>query len=129
MPNPGDIFKGRINDLCQYDVEAWRRRDIWFHKNAINAPGHFDPAPGSEIALVDTEGNRYSPRFSKPDEITKICLGYPSKLKPWYQEKGFNYSEVTPDEKIVFFEYTGRANEFLIFTEGEYNARIEGHEE
>lgn len=60
--------------------------------------------------------------FSKPDLETKVCLGTPSRLKPWYRRKGFNDNFINPNDRI-YFEYTGKGNEFIILTEQEYKSR------
>jgi hypothetical protein len=123
MPKKGDVFRGKINDLCLRDAKGWRRRDIWFFKCEVSRrekcgyPTRFD-----RILLIDTAGKRYELNFSKPDSVNKICLGTPSKLKPWYQKKGFDYHSVNPDD-CVYFEYTGSGNEFCIYTEHEYSLK------
>ena len=35
MPEKGDVFEGKINDLSQYNVEGFRCRDIWFFKSEL----------------------------------------------------------------------------------------------
>lgn len=126
MPKKGDIFEGKINDLCQYDVEGWKRRDISFFKHELTRRDKFGyPTRNDQITLLDTEGNRYEMNFSKPDLDTKVCLGTPSRLKPWYRKKGFDDKVVNPNDK-VYFEYTGHGVEFIIFTEHEYRSRHNG---
>jgi hypothetical protein len=127
MPSQGDAFRGQINDLSLDDAKGWRRRDIWFFKHELNRGESFGyPSQGDGIVLKDIEGERYELKFSKPDFQHKVCLGTPSKLKSWYQKKGFDYQSVKPTERVVFFEYTGHSNEFIILTEAEYNERITG---
>ncbi len=127
MPRKGDIFKGKITDLSNWDKRGkrgWRRRDIWFFKYEINRRERFGyPTRSDRIVLIDTDGNRYELNFSKPEAEHKVCLGTPSKLKPWYQVKGFDYRIVDRNDCWVFFEYSGEVNEFFIFTEREHDLR------
>lgn len=124
MPIKGDVFEGKINDLCNYDASGWRRRDIWFYKNEIKRNEKFDyPTRNNTITLIDAEKKKYELNFSKPDFENWVCLGTPGRLKPWYKKKGFNDTRVNPDE-IVYFVYTGNGREFLILTEAEYKSGI-----
>ena len=119
MPDKGDIFKGKVVDLCQHDTQGFRRRDIWFYKHDVNFRRRYEyPSRDHRIVLIDTEGHRYELNFSKPEYDDKICLGTPGRLKPWYQRKGFSDGQVNPDTWI-FFEYTGVENGFHIFTQNE----------
>ena len=121
MPNKGDIFKGKVQDLFNYDVKDWRRRDIGFYKHDVNFNRKSTyPSRGDKIILIDTERHRYELNVSKPDYDHKICLGTPGRLKTWYQRKCFDEQRVDPNTWI-FFQYTGIGNEFLIFTESERN--------
>jgi len=121
MPNKGDIYKGKVNDLCLYDVTGWRRRDIWFYKHNVNSNRRSAyPALRDTITLIDTDGHDYELSFTKPDFDHCICLGKPGKIKAWYQRKGFDEKQVDPDTWI-FFQYTGMRNKFLILTENEKN--------
>jgi hypothetical protein len=123
MPRKGDIFKGKVNDLCLEDKSDWRRRDISFIKRDLTDGKRFEyPTPNANIILIDTDGVRYDLNVTEPHSDDKVCLGTPGRLKPWYQKKGFPFKSVNPDE-IVYFEYTGNSNEFLIFTEEEYDRR------
>lgn len=123
MPRKGDVFQGKINDLCNYDRYQWRRRDIWFYKSDDNRNEMYDyPTQSDWIALIDTDGNRYELNFSKPETKDKVCLGTPSRLKPWYRIKGFDYHNVARND-FVYFEYTGKGNEFFIFTIDEYRSK------
>jgi hypothetical protein len=124
MPKKGDVFKGKINDLCQTDAYGWRRRDISFFKQKVNGVGKFGyPVPQQKIILIDTDNERYTLNFSKPNTNHTICLGTPSRLKPWYRKKGFNEKTVGQNE-YIYFEYTGRGIEFIILTELEYRHRL-----
>lgn len=123
MPKKEDIFEGRINDLSQWDAEGWKRRDIWFFKHELNRREKFGyPTRNDQITLIDTDRNRYEMSFSKPDLEDKVCLGTPSRLKPWYRKKGFDDKVINPNNRI-YFEYTGQGSEFIILTEQEYNSR------
>ena len=125
MPRKGDIFEGRINDLRlkKDDADGWKRRDIWFFKHELNRREKFGyPTRNDRIILIDTDGDRYEMNFSKPDLENKVCLGTPSRLKPWYRKKGFNDKVIGPNDK-VYFEYTGNRTEFFVLTEQEYNSR------
>ena len=123
MPKKGDIFEGKINDLSQWDAEGWKRRDIWFFKHELNSREKFRyPTRYDRITMIDTDGNRYEMNFSKPDLEDKVCLGTPSRLKPWYRKKGFDDKVINPNDRI-YFEYTGQGSEFIILTEQEYNSR------
>jgi len=123
MPRKGDIFKGKIYDLSQSDTNGWRRRDISFVKDKVNGGGKFGyPIPQNKIILIDTDDERYTLNFSKPDSEDRICLGTPSRLKPWYRKKGFDKKTVGSDE-WVYFEYTGHGIEFLVYTEQEYRQK------
>jgi hypothetical protein len=125
MPRKGDVFKGKVNDLCLQDKSEWRRRDISFIKCDLTEGKRFAyPAPHTKIVLVDTDGVRYDLNVTEPHSDDKVCIGTPGRLKPWYQKKGFLFKRVNPDE-IVYFEYMGRSNEFLIFTEEEYDRRFD----
>lgn len=125
IPREGDFFKGQINDLSLNDKDGWRRRDIWFFKHNINGGKIFDyPKSDDEIVLIDTSDERYELRFSKPDLEKKVCLGTPSKLKPWYKKKGYDDHSVRSNNQPVYFQFTGHRNEFIILTEREYNSRI-----
>lgn len=126
MQKKGDIFEGKINDLSQWDAEGWKRRDIWFFKHELNRREKFGyPTRNDRIILIDTDGDRYEMNFSKPDLENKVCLGTPSRLKPWYRKKGFNDKVIGPNDK-VYFEYTGNRTEFFVLTEQEYNSRHNG---
>lgn len=119
MPNKGDIFKGKVVDLVQYDASGWRRRDISFYKCDITFGQRFDyPSHHHKIVLIDTAGNRYDINVTKPDNEYTVCLGTPGRLKAWHQRKGFDEDRVAPDT-CVFFQYTGVENEFLILTQNE----------
>jgi hypothetical protein len=125
MPKKGDVFEGKVNDLKlkKNDADGWKRRDIWFFKNELNRQEKFGyPTRNDKITLIDTDGDRYELNFSKPDEKNRVCLGRPSKLKPWYRKKGFNDQIISPNDRI-YFEYTGQGSEFIILTEQEYNSR------
>ena len=123
MPKKGDIFEGKINDLSQWDAEEWKRRDIWFFKHELNSRDKFRyPTRYDRITMIDTDGNRYEMNFSKPDLEDKVCLGTPSRLKPWYRKKGFDDKVINPNDRI-YFEYTGQGSEFIILTGQEYNSR------
>ncbi len=125
MPRKRDFFKGQINDLSLSDKDGWRRRDIWFFKHNINDGEIFDyPKGGVEIVLIDTDNERYELRFSKPDLEKKVCLGTPSKLKPWYKKKKYSDHGVDKENQHVYFQFTGHRKEFIILTEREYNSRI-----
>jgi hypothetical protein len=122
MPGIGDTFKGRIVDLWQHDAQGWKRRDISFLKHDVKRQVKFEyPYASAKIVLVDTDGDMYQLNFSKPESQRKVCLGTPSRLKPWYQKKGFNNEIVNPDT-WVYFRYTGQGNEFSILTEEEYKS-------
>lgn len=120
MPRSGTVFEGKINDLSQYDSKGWRRRDISFAKNELTSGQKFGyPTRHQRISLIDSDGARYMLNFSEPENDDSVCLGTPSKLKPWYQKKGFDFRSVKADGKI-YFEYTGYGEEFYVFTEDEY---------
>jgi hypothetical protein len=123
MPQRGDIFEGKINDLSQWDTEGWKRRDISFFKHDLHSREKFGyPTRYSRTTLMDTDGDRYELNFSKPDLEDKVCLGTPGRLKPWYRKKGFDDKVINPNDRI-YFEYTGQGSEFIILTEQEYNSR------
>ncbi len=123
MSKKRDIFEGKINDLSLWDKDRWRRRDITFFKHDLCRGENYEyPTRNDRIVLIDTDGDRYELNFSKPETEGKVCLGTPSKLKPWYRKKGFNDRFIDPSDK-VFFEYTGNRNEFFIMTEQEYMSR------
>lgn len=123
MPEEGDIFKGKVYDLKQDDAQGWRRRDIWFYKHEVNRKEKFGyPTQHHKVVLIDTDGGRYNLNFSKPDNEDWVCLGTPSRLKPWYRKKGFDERTVNPDDR-VYFEYTGQGIEFIILTEQEYRLK------
>jgi len=123
MPEEWDIFKGRVNDLSLDDAQGWRRRDIWFFKHEVNRKEKFGyPNRHDKVVLIDTDGDRYNLNFSKPDLEDRVCLGTPSRLKPWYRKKGFDERTVNPDDR-VYFEYTGQGIEFIILTEQEYRLK------
>jgi hypothetical protein len=118
-PGKGSVFMGKVNDLAQYDADGWRRRDITFYKSdVITGCRSAYPSHGHTILLIDTAGNRYDLKVTKPDNDYTVCLGSPGRLKAWHQLKGFDKARVTPDTS-VFFQYTGVGNEFLIFTQNE----------
>jgi hypothetical protein len=129
MPNKGDLFNGEINDLFLIDGKNWRRRDIWFYKKElIDNRGYDYPQRQFVIVLLDTEGNQYECRFSKPDNEKRVCLGTPGKLKKWYQKKGYSDDHVPTIMRDgykdkVFFEYTGDNNKFIILTEKEFKSK------
>jgi hypothetical protein len=123
MPRRGDVFKGKVNDLSLWDASGWRKRDISFFKHELTRGQRFSyPSQNDRIVLKDTDNSRYELNFSKPESDDKVCLGTPGRLKPWYQKKGFAFKTVHSDE-IVYFEYSGNSNEFLIFTKDEYNKK------
>lgn len=123
MPREADVFVGKINDLSLWDADGWRRRDITFYRREIRRGEKFEyPLKGSRITLIDTDGVRYELSFSKPETEDKVCLGTPSRLKPWYRKKGFDDKVISPNERI-YFVCTGREKEFIILTEQEYNSR------
>jgi hypothetical protein len=125
MPRIGDVFEGQLNDLSQYDSKGWRRRDISFIKNEITIGQKFEyPTRHGRITLIDSDGARYKLNFSEPENDDRVCLGTPSKLKPWYKKKGFDYRSVNSEDKI-YFEYTGQGVVFYIFTEDEYRLKKE----
>lgn len=120
MPRKDDVFQGRIYDLSLRDQDGWKRRDIRYFKHDLNRNECFVyPKPSNQITLIDTDGERYELRFSNPDSEVKICLGMPSRLKPWYEKKGFDDQTVNPNDRIYFI-YTGIGIEFYILTEYEY---------
>lgn len=122
MPREGDVFVGKINDLSLWDADDWRRRDITFYKHEIRRREKFGyPTRGSRITLIDTDGDRYELNFSKPETEDKVCLGTPSRLKPWYRKKGFDDKVINPNVRI-YFVYTVREREFIILTEQEYKS-------
>jgi hypothetical protein len=129
MPRRGDKFIGEIQDLCNYDIKDWRRRDIWFLKRTVNSNVIYNyPSVGDTITIIDTDKKHYNLRFTKPEDNEKICLGTPSKLKPWYQKKGFSNSLVKTMEENgyrdkIYFEYTGNDEDFYIYTEKEFKKR------
>lgn len=121
----GDIFEGKINDLRlkKGDADGWKRRDISFFKHELNRREKFGyPTRNDQITLIDTDGNRYEMNFSKPDLEDKVCLGTPSRLKPWYRIKGFDDKVISQNDRI-YFEYKGNGTEFIILTEQEYRSR------
>jgi hypothetical protein len=124
MPRKGDVFRGKVNDLCQEDAAGWRRRDISFLKHELNRGERFGyPTQKDRIVLKAKDGLRFELNFSKPESDERVCLGTPGRLKQWYHNKGFDSKMVNPDDE-VFFEYTGISNEFLIFTPDEYRERV-----
>ena len=124
MPMKGDIFKGKINDLCQDDASGWRRRDVSFFKHdLLRGRGFGYPTQNDRIILTDTDENRFELNFSKPESDKSVCLGTPGKLKQWYLNKGFELKVVNPNDEI-YFEYTGNSNVFLILTKEEYHKRL-----
>lgn len=124
MPKKDDIFKGEVNDLCQYDKAGWRRRDIIFYKTEIQRQQKYNyPERGDYIELIDTTGGEYRCRFSKPEDESKVCLGTPGELKRWYQKKGFT-DEIKTIKRNgrrdkIYFKYSGEGLKFLILTEEE----------
>ena len=128
MPKKGDIFKGEVNDLCQYDTAGWRRRDITFYKREILTQKIYGyPKQGDHIELIDTSGGEYRCKFSKPEDENKVCLGTPGELKRWYQKKGFT-DEIMTIEKSgcrdkIYFEYSGEGLKYFLFTEEEHTSR------
>lgn len=124
MPREGDMFKGKVNDLRHPPVKGWKYRDIWFFKHEITRKEKYKyPIRGNRIVLIGTEGDRYEMQFTKPDDDEhKVCLGQPTKLKPWYLKKGFDAMSIEPDT-WVYFRYTGQKNEFILLTEYEYQSK------
>ena len=123
MPRKGDIFRGRVINLGKWDSSGWRCREIHFLRHDINRKQLFSyPRKGNQIVLIDTNQTRYELNFSKPENSFIVCLGTVSRLKPWYQKKGFEFDKVIPG-KEVYFEYTGYTNEFLLFTAEEYRRK------
>lgn len=121
MPKRGETFVGKINDLSLWDATGWLRRDITIYKHELIRGEKFDyPTRHSHITLIDTDRERYELNFSKPETEDKVCLGTPSRLKPWYRKKGFDDKLINPNERI-YFVYTGREREFIILTGQEYN--------
>jgi len=124
MPDKNCVFKGVINDLSNYDKDNWHRRDISFIKCAVDSGKTFDyPVAGDKINLIDTDNDKYCLHVSKPDSQKLVCVGTPSRLKPWYEKKGFSKETLGPD-RILYFVYSGHGNEFLILTEEEYKSKI-----
>ncbi len=128
MPRKGDVFQGRIYDLSLWHNEGhkeeWKKRDIRYFKHEVNRKECFAyPSVGNQITLIDTDGDRYELKFSKPDTEEKICLGTPLKLKPWYVKNGFDALTVNPNDR-VYFKYTGIGAEFYILTEQEYVSKF-----
>jgi hypothetical protein len=120
MPRMGDVFQGKIYGLSNVDNKGWRRRDIRFYKHELIRRESFGyPTPGDKITLIDTGGQRYDLNFSNPNSEKMVCLGTPSRLKPWYKKMKFDASNVGPSDK-VYFKYTGVGVEFHILTEQEY---------
>ncbi len=114
-----------VNDLRlkKDDADGWKRRDIWFFRHEINRREKFGyPTGNDQITLIDTDGYRYEMNFSKPDLGDKVCLGTPSRLKPWYRQKGFDDQVIRPNDR-AYFEYTGHGTEFIMLTELEYRSR------
>lgn len=125
MPRKGDIFKGEVNDLYLWDADdgngKWRRRDITFFKHELNRREKFAyPTSDSRITLIDTDKDRYELKFSNPETEDGVCLGTPSRLKPWYRKQGFDNEVINPNERI-YFVYTGREREFIVLTTQEYD--------
>lgn len=124
MPRKGDVFRGKIIDLRNWDAKGWKRRDISSFKHEVNRGERFRyPTHHDRIILIDTDGDRYELNFSKPDLEKIVCLGTPSRLKPWYQKKGFDAKTVNPNDR-VYFEYTGTGIEFYVLTEQEYSSKL-----
>ena len=120
LPRKGDVFVGKIYDLSLWDSGGWKRRDIRFFKHEINRKECFVyPRPGNSITLIDTDGSRYELKFSNPDSTEKICLGMPSRLKSWYEKKGFD-SQIVNSDDMIYFKYSGVGTEFYILTERDY---------
>lgn len=123
MPNKGCVFHGKINDLYNYDAKDWRRRDISFIKKCIDCGESFQyPVAGDKIVLIDVDNRSHYLNVSKPDLNNWVCLGTPSRLKPWYEKEGFSKETVGLD-RFVYFVYSGHGNEFLILTEEEYKGK------
>jgi len=52
MPREGDMFKGKVNDLCHPPVKGWGSRDIWFFKHDVTRGEKFVyPIWGDNIVL------------------------------------------------------------------------------
>jgi len=118
----GTVLKGQIIDLGNWDVGGWRRRD--FHVWKDIATGY--PRVGDIIVLIDSEGDRYQSVFTKPGHRGYVCLGKPSNLKLWHL-KHYPHHKVVEDG--VLFEFTGRDNEFRIYTSKEWHMKTAHRED
>ena len=129
MPKAGDIFMGEINDVSAEDGAGWSKRGVTFFKREIQWRQKFNyPRKGDQIVLIDTSGDRYRLKFSKPESAERVCLGPAASLKTWYQQKRFSGGEVRPITRDgyrdkVYFVYTGQYPEFYIFTKDEFESR------
>jgi hypothetical protein len=134
MPPRGALFKGEINDLSKETTDGWERRDITFYKREIRKGQiyRYPTAPARDnrdyIVLIDSIGNKYTCKFSKPEGKETICLGEPGNLKQWYIRSGYSLHHVNGIREDgfrdkVYFEYTGVDFESYIYTEGEFKAK------
>jgi len=122
MPRTGDTFEGKIINLKlkKADADGWKRRDISFFKHDEKRGENFKyPTQHDQIILIDTDGDKYELNFSKPESEKTVCLGTPSRLKPWYRKKRFDDQVIGTNDRL-YFEYTGNGIEFFVFTEDEY---------
>jgi hypothetical protein len=104
----GTILHGKINDLANNLADGWRRRDITVWQD----PTGCYPGVGDGITLIDADGDRYKSIFTKPEEYGHVCLGKPKSLESWYKK---HYAQTEVENDTVYFEYTGRDAEFLIY--------------
>ena len=135
MPPKGELFRGEINDLFDYDARVWRRRDITFFKRGITTqiiygyPKACSPGNKIYIKLIDqTYKTVHICKFSKPETSDCVCLGEPSHLKTWYINHKYAYSNVATVQKNGFkdkvaFEYTGNDFEFIIYSNNAFTKK------
>ena len=114
------ILVGRICDLSGSTSDGWRRREINVRKDATGYPEVRDV-----IHLIDSSNLSYpnlpfvkGARF--PDHT---CLGQPGALKRWFT-KHYPFELVKSED--VYFKPTGRQNEYLIFTDAEWQSSSAG---
>jgi hypothetical protein len=112
----GTILEGKINDLCNYLTNGWRRRDITVWQDCTGSY----PKVSDEIIIIDSDGDRYRSIFTEPEENGHVCLGKPSRLERWHR-KYYPLNTVFQDK--IYFEYTGTDIEFLIFTSAEWGTK------
>jgi hypothetical protein len=117
MTDSSGVLVGRIRDLCQFAGDGWRRREILLRQDAHGCPRERDC-----VILVDSSGALYGglPFIRGAGVQGYVCLGKPGVLKPWFTQR-YPVGEVRAEN--VYFEPTGRPNEYRIYSESEWKSR------